>query len=144
MICNVLGVQLSDLVIYIYIYILIYIYIHFQILFHYSLLQDVEYSSLCYTLGPCCLSILFYIYSMYLLIPNVCESVSFFKNNIPHISDIIWYFSLSRQFPFSLTQHSQMRFTHLDSLQWMVCILFYEDTTSMHAHRYVGDFQMTT
>ena len=25
---------------------------------HYRLLQDVEYSSLCYTVGPCCLSIL--------------------------------------------------------------------------------------
>ena len=30
----------------------------FQILFHYRLLQDIEYSSLCYTVGPCCLSIL--------------------------------------------------------------------------------------
>ena len=30
----------------------IYIYILFQILFHYSLLQDIDYSSLCYTVGP--------------------------------------------------------------------------------------------
>ena len=30
----------------------------FYILFHYGLLQDIEYSSLCYTVGPCCLSIL--------------------------------------------------------------------------------------
>ena len=30
-----------------------------KILFHYSLLQDIEYSSLCYTVGPCCLSILY-------------------------------------------------------------------------------------
>ena len=30
----------------------------FHILFHYGLLQDSEYISLCYTLGPCCLSIL--------------------------------------------------------------------------------------
>ena len=28
-------------------------------LFHYSLLQDIEYSSLCYTVGPCCWSNLF-------------------------------------------------------------------------------------
>ena len=30
----------------------------FQILFHYRLLQDTEYinSSMCYTVGPCCLS----------------------------------------------------------------------------------------
>ena len=35
----------------------IYIYIPFPILFHYDLSQDIEYSSLCYTVGPC-LSIL--------------------------------------------------------------------------------------
>ena len=29
----------------------------FHILFHYSLSQDTEYSSLRYTVGPCCLSI---------------------------------------------------------------------------------------
>ena len=33
----------------IYIYIYIYIYIPFHILFHYGLLQDIEYSSLCYS-----------------------------------------------------------------------------------------------
>ena len=38
----------------------IYIYILFQILFHYRLLRDIEYSSLCHTVNPCCLSI-FYI-----------------------------------------------------------------------------------
>ena len=36
----------------------IYIYIHYHILFHYGLSQAVEYSSLCYTVGLCCLSIL--------------------------------------------------------------------------------------
>ena len=36
-----------------------YIHIHFQILFHYGLSQDIEYSSLCYTVGPCCLSLLY-------------------------------------------------------------------------------------
>ena len=30
----------------------------FYILFHYGLSQDIQYSSLCYTLRPCCLSIL--------------------------------------------------------------------------------------
>ena len=39
-----------------YIYIL-YITHIFQILFCYRLLQDIEYGSLCYTVGPC-LSIL--------------------------------------------------------------------------------------
>ena len=41
---------------YIYLY-KIYIYILFVILFHYRLLWDVEYISLCFT-GPCCLSVL--------------------------------------------------------------------------------------
>ena len=43
----------------IHIYIYVYIYILFHILFHYGLSQDIEYSSLCYTIGPCCLSILY-------------------------------------------------------------------------------------
>ena len=47
------AVQQSDSVIYIYIYI--------YILFHCGLLQDIEYSSLCYTVGPCCLSALYII-----------------------------------------------------------------------------------
>ena len=34
-------------------YIYAYIYILFQILFHYSLLQDIESSSLCFTVGFC-------------------------------------------------------------------------------------------
>ena len=33
-----------------------YIYILFHILFYYGLLQDIEYGSLCYTIGPYCLS----------------------------------------------------------------------------------------
>ena len=36
-----------------------YIYILFYILFHYGLSQDIEYRSLCYIVGPCCLSILY-------------------------------------------------------------------------------------
>ena len=45
--------------IYVYIYIYIYIYISFFIIFsHYGLSQDIEYSSLCFIGGQCCLSIL--------------------------------------------------------------------------------------
>ena len=40
----------------------IYFFINYfflkRILFHYGLSQDIEYSSLCYMVGPCCLSIL--------------------------------------------------------------------------------------
>ena len=46
------GVQQSDLVIHIHVSIL------FQILFPFKLLQNIEQSSLCYTVGPCWLSIL--------------------------------------------------------------------------------------
>ena len=42
--CYVLGVEQSDSV-----------NIPFHILFNYSLLQSVEYNSLCYTVGTCCL-----------------------------------------------------------------------------------------
>ena len=34
-------------------------YILLKIIFHYGLSQDIEYSSLCNTSGPCCLSILY-------------------------------------------------------------------------------------
>ena len=46
-----------------------HIYILFHILFYYSLSQDIEYSSLCWTVGHCCLSIL-YIIVCILLISN--------------------------------------------------------------------------
>ena len=45
---------------YTYMYILF-----FNILFHYGLSQDNEYSSLCSTVGPCCLSILNVIVCIY-------------------------------------------------------------------------------
>ena len=53
------AVQQSDSLIHTYIY--IYIYILFHILFHYGLSQDIGYSSLCFTVEPCCLSILYII-----------------------------------------------------------------------------------
>ena len=45
------AVQQSDSVIHTYAF-------FFHILFHYGLSHDIEYSSLCYTVGPCCLSTL--------------------------------------------------------------------------------------
>ena len=33
--------------------------IYISILFHYSLLQDIEYGFLCYTVNPCYLSVLY-------------------------------------------------------------------------------------
>ena len=66
----VTGVQQSDSVIH------IYIHIPFQILFHYRLLQDIEYSSLCYIVGPCCLSILH-------LVACMCRCYSHFAPAAP-------------------------------------------------------------
>ena len=43
------AVQQSDSALHIYIYILL----------HYGLSQDIEYSSPCYTVDPCCSSILY-------------------------------------------------------------------------------------
>ena len=56
---SIVGLQrvFQSKVIQLYIYI-IHTYIPFQILFHYRLLQDTEYSSMCYTVGPC-LSVLY-------------------------------------------------------------------------------------
>ena len=44
--------------------------IHAYILFHYGLSQDIEYSFLCYRVGPDCLSILYIYTSLHLIIPN--------------------------------------------------------------------------
>ena len=46
---------------YIYVYSFSNIDILFQILFHFRLLQDVEYSSLCHTVGPYPLSNFFFL-----------------------------------------------------------------------------------
>ena len=43
----------------IYISIYMYIYVPFQILSPFRLLQDIEYTFLCYTIGPCWLAILY-------------------------------------------------------------------------------------
>ena len=52
---NLISMCVYTLSVYIYIYIyFFFLYILFQILFHYGLLQDIEYSSLCYTVGHCC------------------------------------------------------------------------------------------
>ena len=47
----------------------IHVYILFRTLFHYRLLQDIEYSSLCCKVGPCGLSI-FYVVTVYIVMPS--------------------------------------------------------------------------
>ena len=67
------GVQHNDSVIHISTHIYVYISILFPILFPYRLLQNIECSSLCYTVGPCWFSILYIV---------VCISYS----QTPHLS----------------------------------------------------------
>ena len=45
-----------------YLYVYQSVCISFQIIFHCILLQGIEYTSLCYTVSPCCLSILFFFF----------------------------------------------------------------------------------
>ena len=47
------------------------LYILFQILFHYRLLQNIEFGSLCYTIGPCWLFILYIIMCIIYQLPNL-------------------------------------------------------------------------
>ena len=54
--------------------------IHVQIPFHYRLLQDSEYSSMCYTGNPCCL---------------------FHRNDVLSINPILLISFLPPSFPFS-------------------------------------------
>ena len=56
--CCASGVQYSNSVIYTYICMYVYIHIFFWFL-QIMLLQDFEYNFLCYTVSPCCLSILY-------------------------------------------------------------------------------------
>ena len=62
--CCVSGIQQTDSVIHVYMYVFYiniymqesekgYMYTIVQILSHYRLSQDTEYSFLCYTIGPC-------------------------------------------------------------------------------------------
>ena len=50
----------------------------FQILFVYKLLKNTKYGSLCHTVGPCCLSVLYMV---------VCISE---KTMAPHSSTLAW------------------------------------------------------
>ena len=53
-----------------------HIYILFHILSHYGLSQDIKYSSLCYTVGPC------FLYFLYII---VCTISLFLKFNLLYI-----------------------------------------------------------
>ena len=50
------------------------IYVMKKIFFHYRLLQDIEYSYLCYALGPCCLPVLYIVVCIYSVYSNIYSS----------------------------------------------------------------------
>ena len=75
------AIQQSDSFIHAYIYILL----------HYGLSQDIEYSSLCCTVGPCCLSILVFNKIQILLVR--CMLIKKFPS--------LWLIFLQGQLPFS-------------------------------------------
>ena len=56
----------------------IYLYILFHILFHYGLLQNIEYSSLCYAIGCYCSSM------PYILYPNTTKLFIVFSTHQHH------------------------------------------------------------
>ena len=59
--CYVLvsGVQPNDSEIHTHTHTHTHIHILFHIYFHYDLLQVIQYASICYIVGPCCLSLLY-------------------------------------------------------------------------------------
>ena len=118
----------------VYVCMYICIYMLFQIIFHNRLFQEIEYHSLCYTVGPCCLSILYKI-SPSLVFANV--TIRKFKilsvlsmifpldrtllNGVVYAFHIIISFSLFFMselkifpfFPFSRHHHNQKVINHL-------------------------------
>ena len=78
------GVQQSDSVQHIHVSIL------FQILFPFRLLQNIEQSSLCYTVGPCWLSILnITVYTCQSQYFESCHTVVCIHNSLLGIAE--WY-----------------------------------------------------
>ena len=81
----------------------------FHIRFHYRLLQDVEYSFLRYTVGPCCLSILYIV--MYICwVSLVAQPVK----NTPEMWET-WVLTLDWEDPLE-----EVMATHSSILAWRI------------------------
>ena len=104
------SVQQTDSVIYLYIF-------FFYIFFHYRLLKDKEYSFLCYTVGPCWLSIL-YIVNVNILIKLLIHppTLPFGKHKFVFCICESIYILLS-------SFVSSFRF-HIQALSYDICIFF--------------------
>ena len=53
-----------------------------HILCHYGLSQDIEYSSLCYTVRPCCLFILYFFYIRPCVVENQKACLLYFSQTL--------------------------------------------------------------
>ena len=103
----------------------IYIYILFYILFHYGLSQNIEYSSLCYTVGLCCLSILYTIVCIcYSQTPNPflphtppLTTTSLFPMSVNMTTFLIWLISVNN---INLIENINMCFS-----SWLYLINFF-------------------
>ena len=91
----------------------------FYIIFHYGLSQDVEYSSLCYTVGPCC-----FIHSIY--IAYVCKPqpptpslpLVNFEKWLEDICIYLFWVFLQGNFKFFKAQKVENLFIHFPSDWW--------------------------
>ena len=119
------SVQQNDSVLYLYLYVFFLFHIHFC----YRLLKDTEYRSLCYTVGPFCLYIL---YTLYI---GVCICQSQVTNLSPPrpISPLV----IINLFPVSLFLWlTSLRITISRSILWVcfcfinkfICIIFLNST----------------
>ena len=97
----------------------IYIYIFFYINFHYGLLQHIEHSSLCYTAGPCCLSILY-------IIVCICQSETPNPSLHHPPSSYIFFFKFLRSFLFLFWAPKPFYFSlSFDTYYFLPCIIIY-------------------
>ena len=70
-------------------------------IFHYNLLQDIKCGSLCYTVGPFWLSILFVYSNVYILIPSSMDCIESIDGFWYYISTILICQSMNiNTFPF--------------------------------------------
>ena len=96
-------------VIWLYLYLCVYIF--FQIIFHYRLLQDVEYSSMCYTVNPYHLLIL--CIGVVSVNPMLVIYPSLPVDSYPNLNSIfggsaLCLLSLPYHFPLLIPEHSDL------------------------------------